>query len=120
LYLLSVLKTKKKTKNFTFNVDGQKKSVNSGTYYKAEIKFGNTLKINSGNSEQKGSTFRWEPDKPAEFITLSEFEVGGTTSRFGIGVQGVYIPVAKFNSKQLQHIDRHLGFFLIQILKQSE
>jgi hypothetical protein len=100
-------------KTYTFKVNGNKKTINSGTYFKQIIKEGETIKINKGGISGMTIWFKYTPGKKATFLTLTGVGLGGGA------VPGDIVGVA-VNTGRLHHIPGDLGCLLKNILKQNE
>jgi hypothetical protein len=103
----------KSNKSYTFKVDNEKKEIKGGTYYKQVIKEGQELKINKGGMIGATVWTKWRKDRPATFLTLTGFGLGG--GPMPPGMTGVAI-----NTGRINYVNGNLGHLLTQILKQQE
>ncbi|MEP7237558.1 MAG: hypothetical protein ABI685_06830 [Ferruginibacter sp.] len=98
---------------YSFKVNGDKKTIRSGTYYKQIIKPGEEIKINKGGITGMTMWFTYRPGSKATFLTLT-----------GLGLGGGPVPSdmigVSFNTGRLNHVPGDLGCLLKHILKQSE
>jgi hypothetical protein len=101
------------SETFNFKINGDKKKIKSGTYYKEIIKEGQEIKLNKGGFTGMTMWFTWKKGKPATFLTLTGFGLGGGPIPYGtIGVS--------FNTGRIYPIDEDLGTLLAQILKEDK
>lgn len=98
---------------YTFKIDGEKKKIKSGTYYKQELKEGKEVKINKGGISGMSIWLNWKPKRQSAFFNFTGFGLGGGS--VPVGVVG-----ASFNTGRITNIDGNLGSLLTQILKISE
>ena len=103
----------KSNKSYTFKVDNEKKEIKGGTYYKQVMKEGQELKINKGGMIGATVWTKWRKDRPATFLTLTGFGLGG--GPLPPGMAGVAI-----NTGRINYVNGNLGHLLTQILKQQE
>lgn len=101
------------TDTYSFKIDGVKKKIKSGTYYKQELKEGKEVKINKGGITGMTIWLNWKPKRQSAFFNFTGFGLGGGS--VPVGVVG-----ASFNTGRISNIDGNLGSLLTQILKISE
>jgi hypothetical protein len=101
------------TKTYSFKVNGEKKTIKSGTYYKQIIKEGEEIKINKGGISGMTMWFKYKQGSKATFLTLTGLGLGG--GPVPNDIIGVSI-----NTGRLNHVQGDLGSLLKNILKQSE
>lgn len=103
----------KSNRSYSFKIDNEKKEITGGTYYKQVIKEGQELKINKGGMIGATVWTKWRKDRPATFLTLTGFGLGG--GPMPPGMAGVAI-----NTGRINYVNGNLGHLLTQILKQQE
>lgn len=103
----------KEGKSSSFKISGEKKEIQSGTYYKHSMKENEEVKINKGGFSGSTLFYKWKPNRPASFITLTGFGLGG--GPVPTGVMG-----ASFNTGRIYFIDGDLGHLLAQLLTKAE
>lgn len=98
---------------YSFKVNGNKKTIKSGTYYKQIIKPGEEIKINKGGITGMTMWFKYKEGRKATFLTLT-----------GLGLGGGPIPAdvigVSFNTGRLNPISGDLGSLLKTLLKKSD
>ena len=99
---------------FSFKVNGEKKSIRQGTYYRIAGQPGDRIKVNTGGMTGTTAKFKMHKDKPSVYLTLHGFGVGGIDD-FGGGGVGL-----AFNTGRFERLPKNLGMVLVHILKQSE
>jgi len=97
---------------YSFKVNGDKKTIKSGTYYKQIIKPGEEIKINKGGITGMTVWFKYKEGRKATFLTLTGLGLGGPMPADIIGVA--------FNTGRLNPVEGDLGCLLKNLLKQSE
>lgn len=103
----------KETETFGFKVNGEKKQIKSGTFYKAIIEEGKEVKISKGGFTGMTMWYSWEKDKPCTFLTLTSFGVGAGLVPFGtVGLT--------FNTGRFYPINGDLGTLLTQLYKENK
>lgn len=109
-------------KTYSFSINGEKKIIKSGAYYKAIIKEGEKLKINKGGAFGSTVTLVWEENKFCKFFTTSGF--GLADRPYGMnpapaygGGMGMSI---SFSNGKLSAMDASIGFLMTKILTQQE
>ncbi len=103
----------KSDKTYSFKIDNTKKEINGGTFYKHQNKEGQEVKINKGGFSGATIWVKWKENKPATFLTLTGFGLGGAPVPVGqIGIS--------FNTGRINYIDGNLGHLLVLLLTQSE
>jgi hypothetical protein len=98
----------------SFKIDGNKKEIKGGTYYKYVLDAKQEIKINKGGITGFTIWIKWKENKPATFLTLSGFGVGG----------GAPMPAGQvgitFNTGRINYIDADFGRLMIALLLESE
>lgn len=103
----------KSDKTYSFKIDNTKKEIKGGTFYKHQNKEGQEMKINKGGLSGATIWVKWKENKPATFLTLTGFGLGGAPVPVGqIGIS--------FNTGRINYIDGNLGHLLVLLLTQSE
>ena len=97
---------------YSINVNSEKKEFASGTYLKFRLKEGEELKLNKGGFTGATAWFTYKQNKPAVFMTITGFGLGGPESTGTLSMS--------FNTGRFNRIDENLGQLLTQVLKQSE
>jgi hypothetical protein len=104
----------KSDKTYSFKIDNVKKEIKGGTFYKYQNKEGQKVKINKGGFSGATLWINWKENKPATFLTLTGFGLGGAQipydQQFGMS----------FNTGRINYIDGDLGHLLTTVLTQSE
>jgi len=104
----------KSDKTYSFKIDNDKKEIKGGTFYKYQNKEGQKVKINKGGFSGATLWINWKENKPATFLTLTGFGLGGAqlpyNQQFGMS----------FNTGRINYIDGDLGHLLTALLTQSE
>ena len=101
------------TEKFSFKVNSDKKTIRSGTFFRYSLKEDEEVKISAGGLTGSSMWFKWKENKPATFLTLSGFGVGGGNAPTGpAGVSS--------KTRQLNFVDANLGYLLIQLLRPAE
>lgn len=103
----------KSEKSSNFKIDDKKKELSGGTYYKYALKEGQEVKINKGGFTGATLWINWKENRPAAFITLTGFGLGG--GPVPAGVVGM-----SFNTGRINYIDGNLGHLLTLLLSKSE
>lgn len=104
---------KKSEKTYSFKIDNVKTEIRGGTFYKYQNKEGQEVKINKGGFSGATVWIKWKEDKPAAFLTLSGFGLGGAP--VPVGEMGM-----SFNTGRISYIDGNFGHLLVSLLTQSE
>jgi len=105
--------SEKSDKTYFFKIDNVKKEIKGGTFYKYQNKEGQKVKINKGGFSGATIWIKWEENKPATFLTLTGFGLGGMPIPVGqIGMS--------FNTGRINYIDGDLGILSAALLTQSE
>lgn len=100
---------RKSNETYSFKIDNVRQELKSGTYYRHENKEGQEIKINKGGLTGATMWIKWKKDKPATFLTLTGFGLGGGQVPYGtVGVS--------FNTGRINYIDGNLGHLLIQLM----
>jgi len=97
-------------KTMTFNLNGEKKEIVSGTYYKINLTEGKDVMISKGGVAGESVTLSWMNDKQTLFFTLSGFGLSRLADQpaFGVG----------FNTGKINRIGNvSLGLLLTKLLK---
>ncbi len=105
--------SEKSEKTYSFKIDNTKTEIKGGTFYKHHNKEGQEVKINKGGFTGATMWVKWEENKPATFLTLTGFGLGGAPVPVGqIGMS--------FNTGRINYIDGNLGHLLVSLLTQNE
>jgi hypothetical protein len=115
-------KEKKGDKAMAFNLNGESKSIKSGTYYKIALEEGKELKVNKGGPIAGATMWlNWKKDKQPAFYSLSSFGVSGNNQPSFSPNNGYNTgSVISFNTGRINQItDINLGLLLVQILGQN-
>ena len=98
----------------SFKIDGNKKEIKGGTYFKYILDTKQEVKINKGGLTGVTVWIKWKENKPATFLTLTGFGVGG----------GAVPPPGQlgitFNTGRINYIDPDFGRLLISLLPEGE
>jgi hypothetical protein len=98
---------------YSFKIDKIKKEINGGTFYRHQIKEGQEVKINKGGFTGATLWVKWKENKPAVFLSLTGFGLGGGPVPAGqIGIS--------FNTGRINFIDDDFGHLLVSLLTQSQ
>jgi hypothetical protein len=116
-------KEKKTDKPISFYINGEKKEIKSGTYYKIALEEGNELNVTKGGVI--GGTklwLKWASDKQPAFYTLSGFGVSASNDPSFSPNNGYYngggISFKTGSISQITNIN--LGLLLVQILGKNK
>lgn len=111
IYIFGDFKPSEKT--YSFKLDDNKQELKSGTVYKYVNTEGREVKINKGGFSGATVWIKWAENKPASFLTMTGFGLGGGPVPAGqIGMS--------FNTGRLNFVDGNLGHLLVSLLPQSE
>ncbi len=99
----------------TFKINGEEKTIISGTYYRQEIKEREEIRINKGGFTGATMKLQWMPDKNAVYISQSGPGFGGISPP--MGNVGIGISV---NTGSLNYMESNLGRLLIELLEESK
>jgi hypothetical protein len=105
-----------------FNLNGELKTIKSGTYYKVALEEGKEIKVNKGGPIAGATMWlNWKKDKQPAFYSLSSFGISGNNqSSFSQNNGYNSGSVISFNTGRINQItDINLGFLLVQILGQN-
>ena len=103
----------KSDKIYSFKIDNVKTEIKGGTFYRYINKEGQDVKINKGGLTGATIWIKWKEGKPATFLTLTGFGLGGAPIPAGqLGMS--------FNTGRINYIDGNLGHLLVSLLTQSE
>jgi hypothetical protein len=98
---------------YSLKVNDIKREFKSGTYLAYQLEPGQTLKLNKGGFTGATAWLEHKQAKPAIFLTVSGFGLGGALPPTGtIGVS--------FNTGRITRMDDGLGFLLVSLLKPGE
>jgi hypothetical protein len=103
----------KSNKVYSFKINGEKKEIQGGHFYKQVLVQGQELKINKGGFAGATLWLNWKENRPPTYLTLSGFGLGGSPPP--PGVMG-----ASFNTGRINLVHGGLGPLLVQVLKQQE
>jgi hypothetical protein len=103
----------KSNKTYSFKVNGVKKEIKGGTFYKQVLNPGEEVKINKGGITGATIWITGKENRAPTFLTLSGFGLGG--GPLPPGVAGVAL-----NTGRINYVERGLGPLLVQVLKQHE
>lgn len=90
---------------FTFKLNNEKKTLRPGTYFRYDLREEEAVKISKTGLASAVQWFKWKENKPAVFLTLSSFGIGGKNAP---------------ESGRLHFVDANLGYLLVQVLKPAE
>lgn len=108
VYIFGALE--KSDKTYLFKVDNEKVEMKSGTFYKVQNKAGQEVKISKGGFTGATVWIKGKEDRPATFLTLTGFGLGGGTVPAGqIGMT--------FNTGRINYVDGNLGCLIVLLLK---
>ncbi len=97
-------------KSYSFKIDNKKTEIKGGTYFRYQNKEGQEVKINKGGFTGATLWIKWKENKPASFLTLTGFALGG-----GGPVQPGQVG-GSFNTGRISYINGNLGHLLVSIL----
>jgi len=107
-------------KLYSFNINGEKKVIKSGTYFKYVIQKGEKVTINKGGFFGSTAEIHWGENKPSQFFTLSGFGFSDIPLGYGsYPISGPGVGVS-FTTGKIKSVDRAIGYVLKMILKNSE
>lgn len=90
---------------FTFKLNNEKKTLRPGAYFRYDLREDEEVKISKTGLASAVQWFKWKANKPAVFLTLSTFGIGGKNAP---------------ESGRLNFVDANLGYLLVQVLKPAE
>ncbi|SIS31570.1 hypothetical protein SAMN05421768_102434 [Chryseobacterium joostei] len=96
-----------------FKINGDKKEVKNNTFFRAIVKENEELKIVKGGITGMAVWIKWKLEQFNRFFSFSGLGVDG------VGISGNGMGVG-FNTGRINPVDRDLGYFLIQVLKESQ
>ncbi len=98
--------------SITFNINGEKKEIKSGTYFKITLKEKEEVKVSKGGFTGAAMWLNWENDKQPAFYTLSGFGLSDFNQQPMNGIS--------FNTGKINRIGNiSVGLLLTQLLKQG-
>lgn len=112
-------KEKKDDKTMTFKLNGETKSIKSGTYYKIVLEEGKEFKVNKGGPVGGATMWlHWKRDRQPSFYSLSSFGISGSNESSFPQNNGYNSGnIISFNTGRINPIaDINLGLLLVQIL----
>jgi hypothetical protein len=96
-----------------FKVNGEKKEIRANTFAAITLKENEEVKIVKGGITGMAVWVKWRPEQFSKFYSFS----GGGVSGAGFGSNGMGVA---FNTGSIYPVDPDLGYFLIQVLKESK
>jgi|688.fasta_scaffold03194_17 hypothetical protein len=96
--------------SYIFTISGSDKEIESGTYYRYQLKQGESATIDSGGLLSSSFTLKWKKDNPSSFITLTDF--GQEDPSKDYEYSGRF-----FNTKRINFMESSLGWLLIELMK---
>lgn len=96
--------------SYIFTISGSDKEIESGTYYRYQLKQGESATIDSGGLLSSSFTIKWKKDNPSSFITLTDF--GQEDPSKDYEYSGRF-----FNTKRINFMESSLGWLLIELMK---
>ncbi|KFF75414.1 hypothetical protein HX13_04315 [Chryseobacterium sp. P1-3] len=96
-----------------FKINGEKREVKNNALVKVVLKENEEVKITKGGITGMSIWVKWKPEQFNKFYSFSGLGVDGA----GFGSNGASIV---FNTGRIFPVDRDLGYFLIQVLKESK
>jgi hypothetical protein len=98
--------------SIAFNLNGEKKEIKAGTYYKITLNEKEEVKVNKGGFTGETMWLNWEEDKQPAFYTLSGF---GLSDYYLQPISGI-----SFNTGRINRIGNiSVGLLLTQLLKKG-
>jgi len=97
-------------KEHTFKINGEQKTIKSGTYYKCIIKENSEVVINKGGVTGGTLKVKWEIGNPARFISITGFtfmDIPRPSNAIGVG----------FSTGKIYQMTANFGLLLTQTLK---
>ena len=112
---------KKTDKAMSFNINGEKKEIKSGTYYKIALEEGNELNVSKGGAIGGARMcLKWSKDRQPAFYTLSGFGVSASNDPSFSPNNGYNTSTISFRTGGISQITNiNLGLLLAQILGQN-
>ncbi len=101
--------------SYSFKINGEEKTISSGTYYRQEINEREEVKINKGGIIGATVELYWMPDKDAVYISQSGPGAGGVSPPMGNGGFGISVHTGRLNP-----MESNLGRLLVELLKESK
>lgn len=100
-------------KTSKFKVNGEKKEVRDNTFLTITLKENEEVKIVKGGITGMAVWTKWKPEQFNKFYSFSGIGIDGV----GFGTNGVGVGI---NTGRIYPVDPDLGYFLIQVLKESK
>ena len=94
--------------SYTFTINDIDREIESGTYYRYEVKKGQKVEIGSGGLLGASGNYKWKENNPSVFITLTDFGLPPDHN------EPEYL-ARYFNTKRLNTIDPNLGLLLVEL-----
>lgn len=108
---------KNSKESHTFNLNKEKKTIKSGTYYKYKLKEGEEVKINKGGIFGATVWIKWEQNRQARFLSITGFSVADPRQPGPYPTAGASI---SFTTGSMAYIDKNMGRLLVEVLKLNE
>jgi hypothetical protein len=96
--------------SYTFIINDNNKEIKSGTYYRYQLKQGESAIVDPGGLLSSSFAIKWKKDNPSSFITLTDF--GQEDPSKDYDYSGRY-----FNTKRINRTEPSLGWLLIELMK---
>lgn len=96
---------------YSLKVDDVKKEFKSGTYLAYTLEKEKVLKLSKGGMTGATAKLKYKENKPAIFLTVSGFGLGGALPSGVVGLS--------FNTGRITVIDHNLGYLLTYLLEQA-
>lgn len=96
-----------------FKVNGEKKEVKDNTFATIALKENEEVKIVKGGITGMAVWAKWKPEQFNKFYSFSGMGLDGA----GFGTNGMGVSI---NTGKIYPVDPDLGYFLIQVLKESK
>jgi hypothetical protein len=104
---------RKSTESYSYKVNSIKQELKAGSFARYELtEEQEQLKINKGGMTGATMWLKWQENKPATFLTLTGFGLGGGEVPYGtVGMS--------FNTGRIYTIDGNLGHLLVQLMSKK-
>jgi hypothetical protein len=110
------------SKSYTFKINGVKREIKSGSFFKHKIEEKGSVKINKGGFFGTTVYNRWVENGNSKFYSLSGFGLvnssfGTSISPMNYGRPGVGV---SFTTGKLNLLNENIGFLMTRILKEQK